>query len=145
MSMDSLAELYQETIFDHSQSPRKAESLAEVTYEKTSKNPLCGDVVTLEVNIKNDHILDVACKTKGCAISTAAGSIMATEIVGKTIEEALNICDGFISALNDKSELNHQSEELCILSKVNQYPTRVKCATLPWSTLKKIIEEKLQG
>ena len=142
MSMNSLVELYQDTIFEHSQSPRKAESLNIVTDSLTSKNPLCGDIVTLEANIEDDLIRDIACKTSGCAISTAAGSIMASEIVGKSTSEALRICDEFIKALKEKTDFKNLSEDLCILSKVNEYPTRVKCASLPWAALKKIIEEK---
>jgi nitrogen fixation NifU-like protein len=142
MTMSSLIDLYQDTILEHSQSPRKSNSLKIITDSKTSKNPLCGDIVTLEVLIEEGIIKDVACKTNGCAISTAAGSIMSTEIIGKTTTQALEICENFITALKEKIDFDHTSEELCILSKVSEYPSRIKCATLPWLTLKNIIEEK---
>jgi len=138
--MSSLNGLYQDVILEHSQSPRRSESLKVVTSSSIAKNPLCGDMVTLEVFVEGGVVKDLSCKTNGCAISTAAGSIMATEIVGKSKVEALAIVAKFIDALKENKELETSSEELCILSKVHNYPTRIKCAVLPWNALQEILE-----
>ena len=139
--MSSLEGLYQDVILDHSQSPRRSESLKVVTSSSVAKNPLCGDMVVLEVYVESGIVKDLSCKTNGCAISTAAGSIMASEIIGKTKVEALATVERFIEALKNNQELETSSEELCILSKVYNYPTRIKCAILPWNALREILEK----
>jgi len=136
MSLDAL---YQDVILEHSQSPRRAESLKIVTDSSIAKNPLCGDMVNLEVHIEDEIVKNIACITNGCAISTAAGSIMAMELVGKTRLAAIEIVDEFIEALKENKDLESSSEELCILSKVQNYPTRIKCAVLPWNALRDIL------
>lgn len=136
MSLDAL---YQDVILEHSQSPRRAESLKIVTDSSIAKNPLCGDMVNLEVHLEDGLVKDIACITNGCAISTAAGSIMAIELIGKPRLEAIEIVDKFIDALKENKDLESSSEELCILSKVQNYPTRIKCAVLPWNALREIL------
>ncbi len=140
----SIEDLYQDVILDHSQSPRRNGRLKIVTDSSVAKNPLCGDMVKLEVHIEDGIVKDLCCETNGCAISTAAGSIMASEIVGKSREEAIALTEGFILSLKDKKELGESSEDLCILSQVAQYPTRVKCAVLPWNALREMLEAKSQ-
>jgi nitrogen fixation NifU-like protein len=137
----SLEELYQDVILEHSQSPRRAESLKIVTDSTIAKNPLCGDMVKLEVHIEDGIVKDLCCETNGCAISTAAGSIMASEIVGKSREEAIALTENFILSLKDNKELCETSEDLCILSQVGQYPTRIKCAVLPWNALREMLTD----
>lgn len=140
--MDELLELYQETVLEHSKSPRRSNRLPIVSSAISAKNPLCGDLVTLEVLIEDGVVKDIGCVTNGCAISTAAGSIMAEEIVGTNVKEAIELCDSFIAAVKDKEELLHDSDQLHLLCKVADYPMRIKCAILPWDALKKALQDK---
>lgn len=139
--MNSLLELYQETILEHAQSPRRSGRLQSPTCSAKGNNPLCGDKIELDILLSNDKIEDVRCTTSGCAISTAAASIMAEEIFGKSISEALNTVENFIQALKSGDDKFDDSSELKAFCNVSQYPTRIKCATLPWQTLKKALAE----
>lgn len=137
--MEDILELYQEIILDHSKEPRKTEKLKIVTNSVSAKNPLCGDNVSLEVFIKDGKIEGISCNTSGCAISTAAGSIMAQEVSGMTVADAIKLCDKFISVVKDKEGMIEDPEELKLLCKVSDYPMRIKCALLPWSALKDVL------
>ena len=135
----SLLELYQETIIDHSQFPRKSGRLNEPTSTSSAKNPLCGDNVMIDVKIEDSIVKDIACQSTGCAISTAAASIMAEEVVGKTVDEALKISEEFLHSLKTGDETQSDSEQLKVFCKVSEYPTRIKCASLAWQSLAKML------
>lgn len=139
--MSSLLELYQDTIIDHSQSPRKYGRLDNPTSTTSAKNPLCGDKLVLDIKLENDLIQDIACETSGCAISTAAASIMAEEIVGKSLKDAILVCEQFMNALKTGDDNFSDSEQLKVFCKVSEYPTRVKCAALPWQSLVRILKD----
>ena len=139
--MSSLLELYQEIIVDHSQSPRHSGRLNDPTISSSGKNPLCGDKIELDIILDNGLISDIKCETSGCAISTAAASIMAEEIRGKTPNEALETVEKFKVALKTGDDHFQDSSDLKVFCNVSQYPTRVKCAALPWDTLKNALEK----
>jgi len=143
--MSSLLELYQETIVEHSQSPRRFGRLESPTCSAKGNNPLCGDKIELDVLLNENQIQDVRCTTSGCAISTAAASIMAEEIFGKTVSQALVTVEKFIEALKTGDDKFDDSSNLKVFCNVSKFPTRVKCAILPWQTLKKVLEKHWQS
>jgi nitrogen fixation NifU-like protein len=138
--MSSLIELYQEIIIEHSQFPRRSGRLPEPTASTSAKNPLCGDLVNIDVKIEDSIIKDISCESSGCAISTAAASIMAEEVVGKEISAAIETCKKFITSLKTGDENLSDTTELKVFCKVSEYPTRVKCASLSWQSLLKVLE-----
>lgn len=136
----SLADdLYRETILDHYHQPRNQgvlEGPAILSVEGV--NPLCGDELTLYIDVKDGTISDVAIKSRGCSINTASASMMTESIKGKTLEEAHHLIEVFKDMMMSKSdelELPEDMEELEVLQGVKKYPVRIKCALLPWNTL----------
>ncbi|HMO18451.1 MAG TPA: SUF system NifU family Fe-S cluster assembly protein [Oligoflexia bacterium] len=141
--MSSLLELYQETIIDHSRSPRKYGRLPSPTISTSAKNPLCGDKIIIDVDLQDNTIKDIACESSGCAISTAAASIMTEELSGKSLKDAIEICEKFIDSLKTGDDNFSDSEQLKVFCKVSEYPTRVKCAALPWQSILQSLKNML--
>jgi len=80
-----LRELYQDIILDHGRHPRNFHALEHPTHLARGHNPLCGDRVTVYLTLDGDSITDVSFQGRGCAISTAAASLMTEVLKGKTI------------------------------------------------------------
>ena len=141
---DSLRELYQDVILDHSKHPRHFGKLEGATNTAQGHNPLCGDRVTMYLKVDaNDRIQDVSFEGKGCAISQASASLMTDMLVGRTVAEAETLMGGFQHLVKgeDASGLKGDDRErLDVMAGVSAYPMRVKCATLAWHTMKSAIE-----
>ena len=126
-------ELYQEVILDHSKSPRNFGVLDRYTCTAEGNNPMCGDQLTVYVDIKDDIVSDVSYRARGCAISIASASMMSSIIKGKTIEEVNILFDKFHKlCMGEEVEDDDDIERLRALSGVSKFPTRVKCATMSW-------------
>lgn len=143
--MAELNELYQQVILDHNKNPRNFKRLETANREQEGYNPLCGDQITLYLQMDGDLIKDVGFQGSGCAISKAAASMMTSAIKGKTKVEAEVMFDEFHRMV--KGELDAETEQnhlgrLKIFSGVREYPARVKCASLSWHTLRAAIEQK---
>ncbi len=74
--MSDLRELYQEVILDHRRQPRNFREMEEANRRLEGYNPLCGDRVTVYLQVKDDLVQDVSFQGMGCAISTASASMM---------------------------------------------------------------------
>jgi nitrogen fixation NifU-like protein len=136
--MMDLRELYQDIILDHGRHPRNFRRIEHPTHFAHGHNPLCGDRVTIYLSLNGNDIADVAFQGRGCAISTAAASLMTEVLKGKTVEEAralfaqfhARVTGGEPAALPES--LEDEAERLEPLTGVKAYPARVKCATLSW-------------
>jgi nitrogen fixation protein NifU and related proteins len=140
-----LRELYQETILDHSRQPRNHHAL-EGARSAEGYNPLCGDQATIYVTLEGDRIRDLAFTGKGCSISTASASMMTEALKGRTREEAEALFERFhamVTAPPDQAQHRVAPElgKLAVFSGVSEFPVRVKCASLPWHTLKAALTE----
>jgi nitrogen fixation NifU-like protein len=136
--MMDLRELYQDIILDHGRHPRNFRALEHPTHLARGHNPLCGDRVTIYLALDGERIADVSFDGRGCAISTAAASLMTEVLKGKTVAEARALFARFHAAVTGGDEvpvpedLADDAERLAPLTGVKAYPVRVKCATLPW-------------
>jgi nitrogen fixation protein NifU and related proteins len=141
---DSLRELYQDVILDHSRHPRHFGPLPGATNTAEGHNPLCGDRVTINLIVdKNGRIADIRFEGKGCAISQASASMMTDMVVGRTVAEAENLMGGFLHLVKgeDAADLaGDDREQLDVMAGVSAFPMRVKCATLAWHTMKSALE-----
>ena len=140
---DSLRELYQDVILDHSRHPRHFGPLPEATHMGEGHNPLCGDRVKIYLLLdKANRIADIKFEGKGCAISQASASLMTDMIVGRTVEEAEKLMGGFLHLVKgEDTELEGDDRErLEVMAGVSAFPMRVKCATLAWHTMKSALE-----
>ena len=136
-----ITDLYQDIILDHSKNPHNFGVLDQYTCTAEGNNPLCGDSLTVYVNIENNIISDVSYKARGCAISIASASIMSDTIKGKTLEEVNTLFDKFHRLCTGQTvEDDDDTEILKVLSGVSKFPTRVKCATMSWHAMRKAVD-----
>jgi nitrogen fixation protein NifU and related proteins len=137
--MSELSELYQQVILDHNKKPRNFRKLEPATHFAEGFNPLCGDHLNVYVNLEGDELKEISFEGSGCAISKASASMMTQAVKGKDKEHAEELFQEFHSMVT--GELNEETEEnqlghLKIFAGVRDFPVRVKCATLPWHTLR---------
>ena len=132
--------LYQEVILDHSKSPRNFGVLDQFTCTAEGNNPMCGDQLTVYLDIKDGVVSDVSYRARGCAISIASASIMSSIIKDKTMEEVHILFDKFHKlCMGEEVEDDDDIERLRVLSGVSNFPTRVKCATMSWHAVKEAL------
>ena len=133
--MNDLRELYQEVILDHSRQPRNFGRPDPCNREAEGYNPLCGDRVTIFLQIEDDTVQDVCFEGNGCAISLASASLMTEFLKGKSVDEARAVFGRFHDAMTGEDAQDMASlDKLAVLSGVREFPMRVKCATLAWHT-----------
>jgi len=142
--MSDLRELYQQVILDHSKKPRNFQKLDGANRTAEGHNPLCGDQVTLYVQVEDDVIRRIGFQGSGCAISKASASMMTDSVKGKTTAEAQGLFERFHDLLTGKGDPGDPGDlgKLAVFSGVREFPVRVKCATLAWHTLRAALEGK---
>ena len=135
-----LRELYQEVILDHTRQPRNFREIPGANRKADGFNPLCGDKATIFLKVEDGVVKDVSFVGKGCSISTASASMMTESIKGKGVAEVEALFERFHALLTgDPSQPGASVADLgklAAFSGVCEFPVRVKCATLPWHTLK---------
>lgn len=142
--MNELRDLYQQTILDHSRQPRNCRILESADRQAEGYNPLCGDHVTIYLNLEGDKIADIAFQGSGCAISTASISLLTEALKGLSLEEFEELFKEFhalVATDQDPARLAHLGK-LTVFQGVREFPARVKCATLSWHTVKSALEDQ---
>src|SRR5438034_6781545 len=137
--MSDLSELYQEVILDHNKRPRNFQVLEGANRTAEGYNPLCGDQITVYLQMEDDVIRDVSFQGAGCAISKASASMMTASLKGKTRAEAEALFERFhqmVTGAGDGAPDPAELGKLAVFSGVCEFPARVKCATLAWHTLR---------
>ncbi len=140
--MSELRELYQEVILDHSKKPRNKRRPETVYRKAEGHNPLCGDRVTVYVSVEDGEIRDVSFEGSGCAISTASASMMTEILRGKSVARARAIFERFHDLVTGRGDRPRDDElgKLAVFAGVRDFPIRVKCATLPWHTVRAALD-----
>ena len=135
--MSELRELYQQVILDHNRKPRNFKRLERANRTAEGYNPLCGDQVRVYLDIENGLIRDIGFEGSGCAISKAAASMMTASLKGATVAEAERLFGRFHDMLTARGKGGAAAElgKLAVFSGVCEFPSRIKCATLPWHTV----------
>jgi nitrogen fixation NifU-like protein len=136
-------DLSREIILDHYQNPRNHGRLDTPTLANRGHNPLCGDEIELSVAIAepDGRISDIAFSGRGCSISQASASMMTELIKGQTLADAESAVQRFTQQMGDRQAAPAELEdELDALQGVKRYPARVKCALLPWTTLRETVD-----
>ena len=144
-----LKELYQEIILDHGKNPRNKGKCDGYTNDAKAHNPLCGDKVHIFLKLNNEKLVeDLSFEGEGCAISLASASILTELTKGKDLSFIKKISEDFLSMIKNRSKitLNSLTEDqvttITSLSGVQEFPMRVKCATMAWHTLLSAVEKK---
>ena len=143
--MSELRELYQEVILDHNKNPRNFKKLEIHSHHANGHNPLCGDKLELFIDVADDVINDIAFVGSGCAISTSSASLMTQFLKGKTIKETRIYFDHFHDLVTGKEIEEDQLDglgKLAVFAGVQEFPARVKCASLSWHTLMNALDDK---
>jgi nitrogen fixation NifU-like protein len=136
--MSELSELYQQVILDHNKKPRNFHKLETANRSAEGYNPLCGDQLTVYMQLEDEVVKDVSFEGSGCAISKAAASMMTQSVKGKTKQEAETLFNEFhrmVTGELDEATTPNNLGRLVIFSGVRDFPARVKCASLSWHTM----------
>jgi nitrogen fixation NifU-like protein len=133
-------DLYQELILEHSKRPRHAGLREPFDAEVHHVNPTCGDEVTLRVDVEGlgpeALVKDISYDAQGCSISVASTSVLAEEVTGRPVSEALTTFTAMRAMLTSKGQLVGDEDVIgdgVALAGVSKYPARVKCALLGWT------------
>jgi len=132
-----LKDLYRDVIVDHNRHPRNFGKLDPADAHADGHNPLCGDRLTLYVNLDGDRISEAKFEGSGCAISVASASLLTEAVKGKSRTQVQELFDDVHAVLtqHDANVDSARLGKLAALSGVREFPARVKCASLCWHTL----------
>ena len=146
-----LKELYQEIILDHAKNPRNKGKCEGYNHDAKAHNPLCGDKVHIYLKLDKDkNISGLSFEGEGCAISLASASILTDILKGRDLQFSKKVTDDFLNMLKNKSKitLNSLSEDqittISSLSGVQEFPMRIKCATMAWHTLLSALKKRVK-
>jgi nitrogen fixation NifU-like protein len=145
MDLDSL---YQEIILDHYKNPHHKGLREPFEAEVHHVNPTCGDEVTLRVHVADGVVQDVSYDAVGCSISQAAASVMTDLVIGKTVDEAMDVHGEFLALMQGKGSVEPDEEVLedgIAFAGVARFPSRVKCALLSWMAWKDATAQAMNG
>ena len=136
-----LKELYQEIILDHGKNPRNKGKCQDYNHDAKAHNPLCGDRVHIYLNLDQEKkVFDLSFEGEGCAISLDSASILTETLKGKDVSFAKKVTEDFLNMVKNKKKItiNSLTEDqittITSLSGVQEFPMRVKCATMAWHT-----------
>lgn len=133
---EELRFLYEEAILEHNRRPRHyMENPPDSNHHAHGFNPLCNDEITVHLKIEGDVVAEVGFEGAGCAVSMASASMMAEAVKGRTVEEVSQLFERVHGLLVEQGRAEGVGK-LKVLAGVREFPMRVKCATLPWHTLK---------
>ena len=130
--------MYQEIILDHYRNPHH-KGLRDGDVEVHHVNPTCGDEVTLRVKVQDGVVQDVSYDGAGCSISQASTSVMTDLVIGKQVDEAMEVHEAFLALMQSRGQLEPDEDVLedgIAFAGVSRYPARVKCALLGWMAWK---------
>ena len=149
--MQDLRDIYQEVLLDHTRRPRNFGRLAAANRQAEGYNPLCGDRVSLSLEIDFSgfdgagRVRDIAFEGSGCAISTASASLMTEALKGRSLAEARELFRRFHDLVTTGAGAGSpELGKLAVFEGVREFPLRVKCATLAWHALQAALEERVE-
>ena len=148
MTAENLDALYQEIILDHYKNPLHAGLREPYEAEVHHVNPTCGDELTLRVHLEDGVVRDVSYDAMGCSISQAATSVMADLVIGKPVDEAMEIHEAFLTLMQGKGTVVPDEDVLedgIAFAGVAKFPARVKCALLSWMAWKDATAQSLHS
>jgi nitrogen fixation NifU-like protein len=137
--MTDLRRLYQKVILDHGKHPRNRKIIERADHAAEGNNPLCGDKLTVYIKSAGGRIEEISFEGGGCLISIASASMMTEAVKGRTAAECATLADA-VDRIGDGGDA--LPEKLRALAGVSQFPVRIKCATLPWRTLRAALDDE---
>lgn len=130
-------------ILEHYQNPIHKGLIDDDSYLKQNmNNESCIDEVNLMVKIEDNTIKDIRFDGEACAICTSSTSIMIETLIGKTVDEAKDICRNFENMIDEKEYNEEKLENAIVYDDIYRQPNRKKCALLSWWGIERILEMK---
>ncbi len=140
-----MRELYQQVIMDHNRSPRNFHRVEGANHSADGQNPLCGDVITLDLRVDGDQVVDAGFVGNGCAISKASASMLTESVKGRTVDEARALYENFHRLVTRDGPADEDVlGKLRVFAGVGEFPARVKCAALAWRTLEAALSDSAE-
>ncbi|MBI1952633.1 MAG: SUF system NifU family Fe-S cluster assembly protein [Candidatus Omnitrophica bacterium] len=144
--VEQLDELYREVILEHFKNPTHSGELPDAQIRASGVNPLCGDELAFHVKLRDGRLERVRFRGKGCVISQAAASMLATQLEGKTVREAERIMDAMKGLMKGQEpDASADLGDLEALAGVRKFPVRIKCAALSWNVVEQGLEAHAHG
>ncbi len=116
-------ELYQQELMDHYRHPRNFGTLEQPDASSQVLNPSCGDIVVMQIGVKNDKLTEIRFQGTGCVLSMAAASMLTEFVLGKPLHELETLDKGVMQSLVG----------------LTPGPTRLRCILLPLEALKEAL------
>jgi len=144
--MPGLEDLYREIILDHYRSPRNRGELPTPPAARADgHNPLCGDEITVFIQVDGGAVSDIKVSGQGCSISQSSASMMTQAVKGKSLDEVRALVRRFKGMMSIETDDDSPMPEVSLgdleaLQGVVKFPVRIKCATLAWNTLIEALE-----
>lgn len=141
-----LEQMYQDVILDHYKHPHHRGLREPFGAEVHHVNTTCGDEVTLRVTLSGDgeQVTDVSYDGQGCSISQAATSVLADQVIGLSVGDALKTVTAFSEMVSSRGTVDGDEDIIgdgIAFAGVSKYPARVKCALLGWLAFKAALAE----
>ncbi|UUX34150.1 Fe-S cluster assembly sulfur transfer protein SufU [Fundicoccus culcitae] len=139
MHLNNLSSLYREVILDHAQHPHNRKKLENPSGQMELLNPTCGDAIMVQWTSEDNLIKEVAFEGYGCSISIASASLMTDALMGKSIEQAIQLINTFNTLITSTEEISdsllNELGDAVLLEGIQQFPARYKCAILAWRAI----------
>ena len=139
---EDLRDLYQEVILDRGRKPHHGRRLEVFDADARGDNPMCGDRVRVFVRHDGDAVAELGFEARGCAISIASADLMAEAVAGRNDAEIIDMARSFADMARTGTSTDPSLQALRPLAGVHEYPSRIKCATLPWMALQSALAAK---
>ena len=138
-----LKDLYREIVNEQNLHPAHKGDLENPTMILQGVNPSCGDDIYLQLKIEDDVVTEGSFNGSGCAISQASADMMLDLIIGKQKDEALKLAESFMGMVRSTAspEEIEALDEAAALESISHMPARVKCATLGWKTMQRMLKD----
>jgi len=138
-AVDDLTHLYRDTIKHHATHPVGYRQQIDATHQHEEYNPLCGDRILILLRVNEDRLEAAAFEGEACAICMASASLLCEHAPGRTVSHFQEMHDGLHAALGRDGTPGAGDEALNPLLGVKPYPSRIRCATLPWSAARQAL------
>lgn len=140
--MNNIENLYRQVIMDHYKNPRN-KGLKGYPHVHI-KNPSCGDDITIEAKIEDGKIREINHEGSGCSICCSSASVLSEVLRDKRVDEGIKIIDKYFAMIKGEDiEEEDDLEEALVYQGVSKFPARIKCATLAWKALEKLIKGEM--
>ncbi len=139
------ANIKREIIMEHYTHPKNRLRKESPDYLKVNtRNASCIDNLDIYLKIKNDILEDIVFDGEACAISISSTSIMITNLIGKTVSEALNYINNFTAMVNEEKYDANILNDAIVYEDIYKQNNRKNCALLPYKGIKEALEDYLK-